>query len=207
MWVREGSGPRRQQDEPCKSLQREQIPRSRSPLVAGLGRIRSLQASSAPENWEQPIPFPVPHFPPVSRDGLGKLSVASGPHIPFRMCAASPGGISLPVPRRCREVFERNPQIRKLQPKRFSPKMPTRFQGIPFPLLFSPAPRLQRCRRPREDTLLPPTSPAHRGWGKISLTILQGATGTHTSERRASKKQYVYPPAVPSHLFRQQAAL
>lgn len=50
-------------------------------------------------------------------------------------------------------------------------------------------------------------SPAHRGWEKISVIILQGATGTHTSERRASEKQYVYPPAVSSHLFRQQAAL
>lgn len=33
---------------------------------------------------------------------------------------------------------------------------------------------------------------------KISIIILQGPTGTHTLERRARKKQYVYHPAIAS---------
>lgn len=210
----EGPAPRRQQGEPCKSLRREQIPSSRSPLAAGLGRICAAGSAVAPCRhpllWKAGTSHPLPRASFSSYFQGWAWKTEGGrwpPAAPLRMCTASTGGISLTVPRSCRDGFAHNPRIRELQPKRFSPKTPTRFQGTPFPFLFLPALRLQRCHRPREDTLLPPTSPAHHGWGKISVITLQGATGTHTSERRASEKQYVYPPAVSSHLFRQQAAL
>lgn len=186
----EGPAPRRQQGEPCKSLRREQIPSSRSPLAAGLGRICAAGSAAAPCRhpllWKAGTSHPLPRASFSSYFQGWAWKTEGGrwpPAAPLRMCTASTGGISLTVPRSCRDGFAHNPRIRELQPKRFSPKTPTRFQGTPFPLSFSPS--SEAAEMPQTTRGHPPTSD-FPGAPRLGKNIRNNITGsdwnTHVGE-------------------------
>jgi len=161
------------------------------------------------------IPFPMPLFLLPSTylsDGLGKLSATGGLQLAALngaqtasaglrfsfACLRGMGAAKLAL----HATAELGSSSQRVLPLQYPSS--SRTPGHPlFPSLFmgaisTAALRLQRCHLPREDTILPPTSSAHNGWVKISIIILQGATGTHTSARRARKKQYVYHRAISS---------
>lgn len=151
------------------------------------------------------IPLPLPHFPPISRNELGKLSMASGAQLLPQGCAQQARVGFLPQHQGGTKIFLNTSSGQRAFPLKYPPSA-----KVPLSLFFF-FPQLRGCRDGTDHERTPSYLRLPRrtaaGWGKISVIILQGATGTHTSERRASEKQYVYPPAVSSHLFRQQAAL